>query len=123
MTSPVPVVDEAHISAFADDDVVEDADAHEFANVAQASSDLDVLLGRRWVAGRQKRTGIDCERDTKVKKRKGAAARVSLGQLQSVDVSLRLSGRYRGRLKFLFAERTQTGSRSNSSAEFWWGHP
>ena len=42
--SPVPIIDEAHVPAFADDDVVEDANAHEVAHLAETSSDLDVLL-------------------------------------------------------------------------------
>ncbi len=36
LTSPVSVVDEADVAPLADDDVVEDADAHEVADFAQA---------------------------------------------------------------------------------------
>jgi hypothetical protein len=48
--SPIAVVHETHVPPFADDDVVEDADAHDFADGAQALVDLDVLLARGWIA-------------------------------------------------------------------------
>ncbi len=63
---PVPVVHEAHVAAAADDDVVEDADADEVADFAQAAGDLQVLL--RWcrvtayaelcISGVMRRTGL-----------------------------------------------------------------
>ena len=47
-----PLVGEADVAAVADDDVVEDADAHQFADLAEALRDRDVLGARRRVAAR-----------------------------------------------------------------------
>jgi len=43
-SSPVPIINEAHVPAFADDDVIQHANAHQVAHLSETSSDLDVLL-------------------------------------------------------------------------------
>lgn len=49
---PVTVVYEAHVAALSDDHVVEDGDADDFADFSKTPGDLQVLPGRRRVAGR-----------------------------------------------------------------------
>src|SRR5262249_46582783 len=50
--SPETVVDETHVAAMSDHDVVEHADADEVSDLAQPPGDLDVLAARRRVAAR-----------------------------------------------------------------------
>ena len=61
--SPRSGVDEAVVLAVAEDHVVEDADAEEFAGVAQALRELDVLCARcripaRMIVSQEDRRGV-----------------------------------------------------------------
>jgi deazaflavin-dependent oxidoreductase (nitroreductase family) len=51
-TSPIPVVDETHVPALADHDMVEHSHADEIANLTQTPGDFDVLSARRRVSAR-----------------------------------------------------------------------
>jgi len=44
------LVDETHVPSLSDDDVIEDAYAHQFSDFAEAAGDFDVFLARRRIA-------------------------------------------------------------------------
>lgn len=49
---PIPVVDERNVATFADDEVVQNSNTNQVADLAQAPGDLEVLFRRSRVSGR-----------------------------------------------------------------------